>query len=128
MGQADGLPQITPTWEKRFLPLDGVYGKFAAEKRPLGLIYVFGGRRSDGNAPRIEDVTPKEALLELVQRTYMNWLLDRQRRGEEFDELSKVVQTIPVRRIIAHENPEKIGELCALILTDAAKVLGGVSV
>jgi hypothetical protein len=36
-----GLPKLTPTWEKRFLPLDGVRGKF--EKRSLGLIYVLCG-------------------------------------------------------------------------------------
>jgi hypothetical protein len=71
---------------------------------------------------------PREALLELVQRTYMNWLLDRERRAEEFDELSNVVQRVPVRRIIAHQDPTKIGELCELILTDTARHLLRVAV
>ena len=56
----------------------------------------------------------------MVQKTYMNWLLDRQRLGEEFDELSKVVQKIPVRRITAHQNAERIGELCEIIFADVA--------
>jgi hypothetical protein len=47
----------------------------------------------------------------------------RQRRGEEFDELSKVVQRIPVRRIIPHQDAARIGELCELILADVARVL-----
>jgi len=123
VGKVERLPQLTPTWDKRFLPLDGVHGKFAAEKKPLGIIYVFG-ERSEVNAPRIEEVAPKDALLELVRKTYMNWLLDRQRRGEEFDELCKVVQRIPVRRIVAHPSPSLIGHLCELILADAAHVLG----
>jgi hypothetical protein len=122
LGRADGLPQLTPTWEKCFLALDGVRTKFTAEKKPLSLVYVFG-ERSETNAPRIEEVASKDALLELVQRTYMNWLLDRQRRGEEFDELSKVVQRIPVRRIIAHQDAERISELCEVILADVAGVL-----
>ena len=123
VGHAEKLPQLTPTWEKRFLALDGIRGKFVSQKTPVGLIYVFA-ERSDANAPRIEEVAPKDALLELVQRTYMNWLLDRQRRGEEFDELSKVVQRIPVRRIIPHQDAGRIGELCEVILADVARVLG----
>jgi hypothetical protein len=128
VGHAEALPQLTPTWEKRYLPLDGVHGTFVSEKRPLALIYVFGERSNDPNAPRIEELPPREALLQLVKNTYMNWLLDRERRAEEFDELSKLVRKIPVRRIIAHENPEKIGRLCELIRADAARVLSGVSV
>lgn len=128
MGDAEALPRLTPTWEKRYLPLDGVRGKFAAERVPLGLIYIFGGRIDDANAPRVEEVNPREALLELVQKTYMNWLLDRERRAEEFHDLWKVVGRVPVRRIIAHEDPGKIGQLCELILADAARVLGGVNV
>jgi hypothetical protein len=121
VGKAEALPKLTPTWEKRFLPLDGVRGKFVGEKRPLGLIYVFTERSQETNAPRIEEMQPREALLELVKKTYMNWLLDRDRRAEEFDDLCKVVDRVPVRRIIPHLDPTKIGALCELILEDAAR-------
>jgi hypothetical protein len=46
----------------------------------------------------------------------------RMRRAEEFDELSKVVQRVPERRIIPHQDPTKIGELCELILADTAGI------
>jgi len=128
VGQPEALPKLTPAWEKRFLPLDGVTGKFVSEKKPLGLIYVFGERGGEASAPRIEEMVPREALLELVRKTYMNWLLDRQRRAEEFDELAKVAQKVPVRRIIAHKDAEKIGELCELILADVARVFSGTGV
>ena len=123
-GDPEALPRLTPTWEKRFLPLDGVRAKFSEERMPIGLIYVFGERSPEANAPRIETMRPREALLELVQNTYMNWLLDRERRAEEFDELSKLVQQVPVRRIVAHIDGARIGELCECILADAAKTLG----
>jgi hypothetical protein len=121
LGTAEALPKLTPVWEKHFLPLDGVRGKFVGEKRPLGLIYVFAERSQETNAPRIEEMQPREALLELVKTTYMNWLLDRDRRAEEFDDLCKVVERVPVRRIIPHQDPMKIGALCELILADAAR-------
>src|SRR4029077_3802443 len=49
LGNPGALPRLTPTWEKRFLPLDGVRGKFAGEKRPVGLIYLFGERSTEAN-------------------------------------------------------------------------------
>jgi hypothetical protein len=125
VGREDALPRLTAAWDKRFLALDGVRGKFSPEKRPLGLIYVFGPRSHDANAPRIEELSAKDALMELVQKTYMNWLLDRERRAAEFDELSRLVTKVPVRRIIAHCSGAKIGELCELIESDAGKILHG---
>lgn len=128
LGEAEALPKLSSTWEKRYLPLDGAGAKFASEKRPLGLVYLFGERSSAPNAPRIEELLPRDALLELVQKTYMNRYLDRQRRAEEFDDLSKLVRHVPVRRVISHQDAGKIGELCELILLDTRKVLAGVRV
>ena len=85
-----------------------------------------GVTSADGNAPCVKEVNPREVLLELVQKTYTNWLLDRDRRAKEFHDLWKVVGTVPVRRVFAHEDARKIGDMCALILADAARVLGSV--
>jgi hypothetical protein len=123
VGDVDALPLISPTWEKRYLPLDGVRAQFAKEKKPLGVIYLFGQRASDPGAPRIEEVRPKDALLGLVQNTYMNWLIDRERRAEEFDELWKIVQQVPIRRVVAHTDGAKLAALCDCIFEDAASIL-----
>ena len=74
-------------------------------------------------APRIEEMRPRDALLEQVQNTYMNWLPDRERRAEEFDALWKVVQQVPVRRIVAHTDGAAIGKLCEIITADATQIL-----
>ena len=124
VGDEDALHRLSPAWEKRYLPLDGERAKFAAEKKPLGLIYLFGERSAESNAPRIEEMRPRQALLELVQNTYMNWLLDRERRAEEFDELCKIVQQVPVRRVVAHTDGAKLASLCEQIFQDAASILG----
>jgi hypothetical protein len=123
LGRADALPQLTPVWEKCYLELDGQRAKFSQTKLPLGVVYLFAPRSSDESAPRIEKLSPREALLELVQNTYMNWVLGRQQRANEFDTLSRLVQQVPVRRIVPHAEPEKIAGLCELILQDAPAVL-----
>jgi hypothetical protein len=123
LGRADALPQLTPVWEKRYLELDGQRAKFSQRKIPVGLVYVFAPRSSDESAPRVEKLSPREALLELVQNTYMNWVLGREQRANEFDTLSRLVQQIPVRRIVAHAKPDKIAGFCELILQDAPDFL-----
>jgi hypothetical protein len=120
MGSADALPLLTPVWEKRYLALDGARARFAGGKLPLELIYLFGPRSEQTSAPRIEKLRPREALLELVKNTYMNWLLDREQRAAEFDVLWRIVRNVTVRRIVAHTDARKIGSLCDLIETDAA--------
>jgi len=123
LGRDDALPQLTPVWEKRYLELDGQRAKFSATKLPLGILYLFAPRSNEQNVPRVEKLSQREALLELVQNTYMNWVLDREQRANEFDALCRLVQQVPVRRIVPHAKPEKIAGLCELILQDAPAVL-----
>lgn len=76
------------------------------------MIYLFGERSA-------EELRPREALLDLVQNTYMNWLLEPKHREVEFEELCNLVRQVPVRRIVAHVDAQKIGALCELIVDDA---------
>jgi hypothetical protein len=119
MGREDALPLLTPNWEKRYLPLDGLLASFQKERSLLGAVYLLAPRTQEDSAPRIEPMTPKEALLELVQNTYMNWLLDREQRAKEFDVLTRLVEQVPVRRLVPHSDPASIDKLCRAIVTDA---------
>ena len=121
LGASDALPRLTSSWEKCFLPLDGERAKFEPDERPLGVIYLLAPRTTSEDAPRIEQISPREALLGLVQNTYMNWLLDRKQRAAEFNFLSTLVKRIPVRRVVPHRDPAKIAALCDLIVADAKK-------
>jgi hypothetical protein len=123
LGRDDALPQQTPVWEKRYLELDGQRARFSQAKLPLGILYLFAPRTGDQDVPRVEKLSPREGLLELVQNTYMNWVLDRGQRAKEFDTLCRLVQRVPVRRILPHSKPEKLAGLCDLILQDASAIL-----
>jgi hypothetical protein len=126
-GASDALPRLTPSWEKCFLPLDGERARFEPKERPLGVIYLLAPRTASDNAPRIEQISPREALLGLVQNTYMNWILDRKQRAAEFDFLSTLVKSISVRRIVPHSDPARIAALCDLIVADTENYQGPTS-
>jgi hypothetical protein len=121
-GSADALPRLTPNWEKKFLGLDGKRASFASQAMPLGAIYLLGERSDDQTAPRIEEISAKDALLELVQNTYMNALLNKEQRASEFALLARLVNLIPSKRVIAHEEAVRISSLCELLEKDARAI------
>lgn len=125
-GSEDALPRITPTWEKRYLPLgqDGHY--FASNPLPLGAIYFLDSRDPTLTVPVVEGVSCKEALITLLANTYVNYLLDQNMRRTEFDVLSRVVSNIPVRRVRPPDKPSAIFGLCEAIADDARRVMAAV--
>ena len=122
LGDSEALPNLTPTWDKKFLALDGTRAQFEGAPTPLSTIYLLGNRVAEANAPHLEDVSPKDALLELVQNTYMNALLDRKQRATEFELLSRLVTRVRCRRAIPHQDPKRIPGLCELIEADAQEL------
>jgi hypothetical protein len=115
-GDPDELRQITATWAKHYLPLDAK--TFESTPQPVCAIYLLASRSCQATAPRLEAVSPQEAVLDLVKTTYMNWLLDREQRAAEFDVLSSLVAHVDVKRVVPHTDPMKVGQLCQLITAD----------
>jgi hypothetical protein len=123
MGNPEALPRLTPNWENCYLALDGVRAIPEKQKQPLGAVYILESRETSQDAPRIEAASHPDVLVELVRNTYMNWLLDRSQRAAEFELLSHLVAQIPVRRIVPHRDPSRIGALCDVLLADARRLL-----
>jgi hypothetical protein len=123
VGSPEALPRLSPTWEKCYLPLDGGLARLEMHKQPLGAIYLLAPRELAEDAPRVEDMRGQGVLLELVKNTYMNWILDRGQRAAEFALLAQLLARVPVRRLVPHRDPARIGALCELLITDARCLL-----
>lgn len=123
-GSEEALPRITPTWDKRYMPLGQNGHRFASRPLPLGVIYILEGCDAALTAPVVEAVSGGEAFMALTANTYVNYLLDREMRGQEFDVLSCLVTRIPVRRVRPPANPSALLGLCQTIATDAEGLLG----
>ena len=94
-GSGDVLPPLTPTWDKRGLD---VTDAFHGEPLPLAAIYVLEARSLDGST-RIAPIDGRQRLLTLIAHGYVNYLLDRARRQQDFDALSRIAFEVPVRRL-----------------------------
>ena len=120
---ASALPLIVPGWEKRFLALDGTTAKFASASAPLAAVFLLANRSTEESAPRIEPISAKDALLRLVQDTYMNWLLDGRQRAAEFDQLARLVSAAPCFRLTPSANPARLPALAEMIETHTLRLL-----
>jgi hypothetical protein len=121
-GSEDALPQITPTWAKKYLPLDQNRHRFQAEPLPLGAIYVLAGRKVGLAAPVVEVLAASEAFITLVANTYVNYLLNEEMRTREFHVLERVVAGVPVRRVWTPADPSRLFDLCEAIVSDVGEI------
>ena len=111
----EALPLMVPGWEKRFLSLEGSGARFASSPAALAAIFFLAERSTDDRAPYVESISQREALLQLVQSTYMNWYLDRRQRADEFEVLSRLVSSIECCRLIPSSDPGRLPALAELI-------------
>ncbi|CAN5664625.1 hypothetical protein BH18ACI4_BH18ACI4_06730 [soil metagenome] len=121
-GEHSELPQLTPTWDKRYLDLNKQKYKFQNEPLPLAAIYLLGERREDSLAPSIEKTTPGEALISLIANTYATYLMDNDMRAREFELLGRVVGNVSFRKVTPHTDPANIYKLCEAIVEDARQL------
>jgi hypothetical protein len=121
-GSEDALPRITPTWDKRYLPLDKDAYRFQPNQMPLGAIYILGEPEKDSANPIIEELTGHKALATLAANTYVNYLLDPPMRSLEFDVLSRVLNAVPARRLSIKNNQLSPFDICKVIAADARQV------
>lgn len=115
---SDGhFPRLAPEWEKQKVVLGSSGMRFEARELPLAAIYLFAERAAE-DAPRVAPAPRKMALLTLLANTYANNLLDVTLRAEEFSVLDRLVTSVPVRLLTAHNHPERIEQLCNVIYSD----------
>jgi len=122
-GSEDALPPITPTWNKRYLPLGGNGHYFHSGPLPLGAIYILGERQAGLSAPIVEELAGSEALTTLIANTYVHYLLDRDMQRRDFEVLSHVVAGVPIRRVKPVADPTQWPTLCESIAADVRALL-----
>jgi hypothetical protein len=120
-GTPDVLPRLVPSdpsWDKRYLNLIENNYKFQHQALPLAAIYHLGERCLESAAPFVETIPASAGIMALVANTSANNLLDKAMREQEFDSLGRIVDRVPIRRVIPHADPAYLSNLCHVILDD----------
>ena len=120
-GSAEALPRFSANYEKRCLSLPKQELRFEERALPLAAIYILGDRRSDP-APVVEELTPQRAFLSLVANTFATNTLDKNMRAKEFEILARLVPSVPVRLLCAHQDAGRLTDLCDLLDEETQKI------
>jgi hypothetical protein len=124
-GSDETSPSITPTWNKRYMPLDENGHRFASGALPLGAIYVLESREPALTDAALDDLSGAQAVALLAANTQVNYLLDRHMRQEEFDVLSRLVARIPIRTVRCPSDTSALTRICQTIAADAERLFAG---
>ena len=81
---------------------------------PVRLVYLL--ERSSGGGPAISALPPREALLRLFALTYRLEMQDHAAQAREFDRLSRLVSSVPVRRLSMPHDLARLRETAALVI------------
>ena len=117
-GSADALPIMMSGWDKRYLSLRQPGYRFQEEPLPLAAVYFLGPRGKSGETMAFETVSPAAALMTLISDSFATNFQDKPHRAAEFEQLSRLVSTLPLRRICAPNDLTRIDDLCAAIAED----------
>lgn len=120
-GSPNALPRLSANYEKRCLSLGQEELRFEERPLPLAAIYILGDRRGDP-APMIEDIPPQQVFLSLVANTFGTNVVDGSMRAKEFETLGRLVPRVTIRRLYAHQDPNRLPELCQRICDDLRTV------
>jgi hypothetical protein len=123
-GFPDALPQQTPTWPKCYLDLTKHGYRFQPSALPLRAVYVLSERDTNGKAPLVHALPLRVGLTQLIENTYLSYLLDPTMRALDLDVLSRLVLSMPVRRLIPHANSALLPRLRDVILEDFQALTG----
>jgi hypothetical protein len=124
LGLPDALPQQTPTWPKCYLDLTKNGYRFQPSALPLRAVYVLSKRDTNGETPLVHALPVRVGLTQLIENTYVSYLLDRTMSVRDLDVLSRLVLNMPVRRLIPHANSAFLPRLRDVILEDFQALTG----
>jgi len=128
-GQGDALPRITPEnpyWDKRYLDL--CRDNYRFQSSPLRLAAVYTGKHADAkDIPRIDTFSAHEGFIALIANTYSSGLLDKKMRALEFDVLSRLAASVPVKCLKSQKNLIDLNQTCDLVLDDVLGFLTSIN-
>jgi hypothetical protein len=119
-GRLGRRADLKPSPDRLYLDLDLRAPGYRARSSPLllgGVYCLDWSSPPAGGEPRLEPMTGADAVMSLISDTWATRLLDGLKRAAELDVLARLVNQVPVRRIVQVES-QAVLELADRILDD----------
>lgn len=114
------LPQITPTWDKRFysLPESEIFVQAVLSPPALTNIYYLQPRAAENSHPQIELMSAMEAFKLLWANLYTINFNDSSKLKREFEIISQVANQVIHKSLTPINDLNQVEGLCKLIIQD----------
>jgi hypothetical protein len=113
------LPFIADASWKRYYELAE---HFAPGRFPLSVVYTLEDRIVE--IPRVDELTGREAVVEVLANTFKHAPRDTETVSEDFDRAGRIARHVPVRLASPSRHLDRATELADLILADAREIRG----
>ena len=126
-GSTDTFPFVAHYADKRRVMFAQRVGDFPLNTQPLRGIYLLmraeekegrGGLPSIPKTPRIEPLSCREAYTQLLPQLFRLDITDREMLKDQFDWLGRLVEQVPVRRLVVADDLAALDRVRAAVLTD----------
>ncbi|MBW7841054.1 MAG: hypothetical protein H3C36_15765, partial [Chitinophagaceae bacterium] len=108
LGDEDTLPPIVPTVNKQYLDLPAHRLQFVDKALPVGAVYALHAR---GEELAISQMKASEALISMMNNTYMDYILDPHLRSIDLKMLGLLVGQVPVYTVTPQDNLKSLDRL-----------------
>lgn len=122
LGRYEDLEIVHPAYSKRRAPVgSGGFGTFCNTLQPLARLYLPKRRDSADGEKEIEiaAVSPRDAVIELVRHSFVAPILETsEMQQKRLDLFARLVQKVPMRRVIYPSGLENLPHVRDVILED----------
>lgn len=122
VGTEDGLPLVHPALDKRRVPVGGVggLGSFHPDPAVIHRLYLpERGEPGDRIEPRVMPLSPRDAVIELIGRSFLGPMLGGiGLEAERFRSFVELARDVPVKRLVYPHGSERLADVLETILAD----------
>jgi hypothetical protein len=114
--------RVHPDYDKLLVPVFDGPGRYCDASVPLSALYVLDRHKSGLGPPRITDMSPAEAMKELLRHSFAAELVDAVDRGTpRISRLATIARSVKVRRLEVPTGYDRLHEVAALVKEDIAE-------
>jgi hypothetical protein len=114
-GSSSALPLLTPSWDKRYLDVSD-RGLFETRPLPLRALFVLDARTDEDDAPRVERLRGRAAIVAILAQLHSVWMLPLSPQRAHFELAGRLARAVPVFGLAPHRDPARLGTMCDRIL------------
>ncbi len=115
-GDADALPRISPSWDKRGFNTSEDGHLFQANALPLAAVFFLGPRGESELAPTLTPIAGTSALVRLVSNSWGHYAARPEILARQLRVFTLLSRTVPLAEVVAHRDAARLGDLRRLIL------------